>query len=420
MPWLTATAFLHSIQAQEHRGMFAPWTAALVILSFGLAIFGTFLTRSGLLSSVHAFANASIGLYLLGFLAAALAAGFALLLRRLPELTGAAQPQARLESLLSREAALLANNALLLVAAFVVLLGTIFPLLAELVSGDRIAVGPPYFNLVLTPIVALLLVIMAAGPLLPWRAGRGARLAQDLAAPGAAAVLAVLALGGIGVRSAAVLILLGLCVFVAGTIAVEFRTGLPRRSGERSGWVAALGRVVGRNRRRYGGYVVHFGLLVVLAAATVSSTFSTAAQATVAPRGTMTVGRYLLRYDGVAVAHAPGLRITTAAVTVLRDGAAVAVLRPRHVVHEVRAGVTADIAIRSTWSHDLYVVLAGLSPDGRAIFRLSVNPMVPWLWGGALVMLVGGLIAALPRRRAEGIAASSYAAEPAAVAGGDR
>jgi len=416
MPWLTATAFLHSIQAQERRGMFAAWTAALMILSFGLAIFGTFLTRSGLLSSVHAFANASIGIYLLGFLAVALAAGFGLLLWRLPAL----HREAHLESLLSREAAFLANNALLLVGAFVVLLGTIFPVLAELVSGDRIAVGPPYFTLVMGPVVGLLLALMAVGPLLPWRGGREDVLARSLAAPGAVGVLAGFALAALGVRSAGVLIVLVLCVFVAATILVEFRAGVRVRTEQRPGVVPALLRLVASNRRRYGGYIVHVGLLLILAAATVSSAFSTAAQGTVAPGQALRVGPYEVRYDGAQVTRASGLRITAATVTVRHGGKALAILQPRHVVHEVRDETTADVAIRSSWKHDLYVVLVGMSRDGRATFRLSVNPMVAWLWIGALVMLLGGLIAAVPRRQGEGVIAVRYAEHPAPVAGGDR
>jgi len=415
MPWLTATAFLHSIQAQEHQGLFAAWTAALMILSFGLAIFGTFLTRSGLLSSVHTFANATIGIYLLGFLTAALVVGFGLLLRRLP----AMRTEARLESLLSREAALLTNNVLLLVGAFAVLLGTVFPVLAELVSGDRIAMGPPYFNLVMGPVVGLLLALMAVGPLLPWR-GRGDALAQSLAVPGAAAVLAGLTLGVLGLRDAGVLILLVLCVFVAVTILVEFRAGIRARSGHRVGSVPALLHLVARNRRRYGGYVVHFGVLLILAAATVSSAFSTAAQGTVAPGEALRIGPYEVRYDGAQTSRASGLRTTTATVTVRRGDTVMTVLQPRHIVHEVRNEPTADIAIRSSWQHDLYVVLIGVSRDGRATFRLSVKPMVSWLWAGALVMLLGGLIAALPRRQDEGVSAVRYVEHPAPVAGGNR
>ena len=416
MPWLTATAFLHSIQAQERRGLFAAWTAALMIMSFGLAIFGTFLTRSGLLSSVHAFANATIGIYLLGFLAAALAAGFGLLFWRLPAL----RREAHLESLLSREAAFAANNALLLVGTFAVLLGTIFPILAEVATGDRIAVGPPYFTLVLGPVVILLLALMAVGPLLPWRGGRADALGRSLAAPGATAVLAGLALAALGVRGAGVLTLLILSVFVGSTILVEFHVGVRARSGPPISIIPALLRLVARNRRRYGGYIVHFGLLLIMAAATVSSAFSTAAQGTLSPGETMPIGLYDVRYDGAQMTRSPGLRITAVTVTVRRGGRVEGVLRPRHIVHTVRDEATADVAIRSSWQDDLYVVLVGTSRDGRATFRLAVNPMVTWLWIGALVMLLGGFIAALPRRQREGVAAARYAETPAAVAGGNR
>jgi cytochrome c-type biogenesis protein CcmF len=324
MPWLTATAVLHSIQAQERRAMLTAWTLALMMLSFGLAIFGTFLTRSGLLSSVHAFANASIGPYLLGFLALAMAGGFALLLARLPELRGEAmrargaaddaaqagsEDAGGLESLLSREAALLANNALLVIGAFVVLAGTIFPILAELVTGDRIAVGPPYFTMAMAPVTALLLILMAAGPLLPWRGGDGGAAVRRLGVPGASAALGGLAAGAAGVRAGGVLAALVLCGFVAASVIMEFHLGLTARRMERGGGSAFL-RLIAGNRRRYGGYVAHLGLVMVLTAATVSSAFATAAQGTLAPGQMLRVGAYHVRYDGAQVRGAPGLRIT--------------------------------------------------------------------------------------------------------------
>lgn len=434
MPWLTATAVLHSIQAQERRGMLAAWTIALMILSFGLAIFGTFLTRSGLLSSVHTFANASIGPYLLGFLALAMAAGFALLLARLsdlrgeimragPDLDGAAPagrgPEGTIESLFSREAALLANNALLVIGAVVVLAGTIFPILAELVTGDRIAVGPPYFTIAMAPVMALLLILMAAGPLLPWRGHHGGEEARRLAAPGAAGVLVGVAAGAAGVRAGGVLAGLVLCGFVAASVIMEFRSGLSALETDR-GVGPTFVRLLAGNRRRYGGYIAHLGLAMVLAAVTLSSAFATTAQGTLAPGQALRAGPYEVRYDGAQVRGAPGLRITEAAMTVRRGEALLTVLHPRHVVHEGRDETTADIAIRSTWRDDLYVVLIAMSPGGRATVRLSVNPMLPWLWIGALVMLAGGMVAAMPRRRSREQAVSTYAERPAPVAGGDR
>ena len=420
MPWLTATAFLHTVQAQERHGLFAAWTVSLLILSFGLAIFGTFLTRSGLLSSVHAFANAAIGIYLLGFLAVAMGVGFALLLRRLPALRAAARAAARMESLASREAALFTNNILLLLGAFVVLLGTMFPIFSELVSGDRIAVGPPYFTSVMAPLIGLLLLLMAVGPMFPWRAGRVDAIARSAGVPGAVAVLGGLALAGFGVRSAGVLAVLVLCLFVAAAVALEFVVAVGARPGRDRAIIPALLRLVGANRRRYGGYVVHLGFALVLAAATVSTSFSTVSQGVVAAGQSLAVGAYDVRYDGAEVTRAAGLRIATAAVTVRRNGGTVATLRPRHVTYEARGETTADVAVRSLWTHDLYVVLVGLSTDGRAALRLAVNPMIMWLWIGVVVMLLGGLVAAVPGREARRVTAVEYTRHPVPVAGGDR
>jgi cytochrome c-type biogenesis protein CcmF len=315
---------------------------------------------------------------------------------------------------------LLANNVLLLLGAFVVLLGTVFPILSELVSGDRIAVGPPYFTLVMTPLIGLLLALMAVGPLLPWQAGRADLLARSTAAPGAIAVLGGVVLGALGVRSAGVLIVLVLCMFVAATVVVEFRAGIRARSRQQRGIIPAAARLIAANRRRYGGYTAHFGFALVLAAATVSSSFSTVSQGIVAPGQAVPVGAYEVRYEGAQVTRAPGLRITTATVTVRRGTGSVATLRPRHIMHEARGETTADVAVRSTWAHDLYIVLIGMSKDGRAALRLSVNPMIMWLWIGMLVMLLGGLIAAVPRREAEAARPVWYPEHPAPVAGGDR
>jgi cytochrome c-type biogenesis protein CcmF len=438
MPWLTATAVLHSIQAQERRGMLTGWTIALMLLSFGLAIFGTFLTRSGLLSSVHAFANAAIGPYLLGFLALTLTVGFGLLLRRLPDLRTDMAPaedapgapagpasEPPMESVMSREAALLANNVLLVVGAFVILAGTVFPILAEWVTGDRIAVGPPYFTTAMTPVIGVLLILMAAGPLLPWRGGRGDEAARRLALPGAVAVLGAGTAAAVGVRTGGVLTILLLCIFVAAAVVVEIRAGLAEQRADRPAAGAGLLRLIAGNRRRYGGYTAHLGLVVLLAAATVSGAFATTAQGTVGPGETLRVGAYDVRYDGARRYRGPGLRLTEAAVTVRRGDTVLPVLRPRHVVHEERDEVTADVAIRSTWRDDLYIVLMGISTDGRATFRISVNPMLPWLWLGALLMLAGGITAALPRRRARALSTTEHAEhrvaeQPAPVAGGDR
>jgi cytochrome c-type biogenesis protein CcmF len=399
MPWLAATAFLHSIQVQERRGLLAGWTLSLIFIAFALSIFGTFLTRSGVVSSVHAFADSSIGLFFLVFLAAALVASFGLLLLRSADLRAGAG--AGLDALLSRESAFLANNMVLLVGAAVVLIGTIFPILAEAITGDRINVGPPYFNQALAPVVILLLILMGAGPLLPWRGAHPAEFSRVVAAPAALGILLAGVLAAGGLRSPGLLLMFALCGFVAATVGVEFAAGVRvrRARGEPTG--AALVALVAGNRRRYGGYVVHLGILLILVGITASTAFATQTQVTLAPGETASIGRYVLRYDHLAQSGRPGIRTTTATLAVAASGRAAGTIQPRHIYHVVEDQTTAAIGLRSGWRDDLYVVLVGWSADRRATFRILVNPLVMWLWAGGAVIALGAGIAIVPARRRE-------------------
>lgn len=412
MPWLTSTAFLHSIQITQRTGLLAGWTTALMLVSFALSILGTFLTRSGVLSSVHAFADSAVGLYFLIFLGASVLVSFGLLLWR-----GRSVPRGDpVESVLSREAAFLANNVLLVVAAAAVLFGTLFPIFAEAATGDRINVGPPYFNQVMVPIVLLLLALMAVGPLLSWRRADPTALISTLTAPAAGGLLVAAATAALGIRNASVLLLAALCAFVAGTIVLEFASGVRIRRTHGEALPIALVRLVDRNRRRYGGYIVHFGILVMLAGITASSVFSTQTQATLARGDRMRIGRYELRYEDAQGFQAPDLRMTAARLMAF-DGVASRRLTPRHLYHESQNEVTAEVAIHSTWRDDLYVVLIGLSADRVATFRVLLNPMVQWLWTGALVIVFGGLIAALPARRRQEMERPAYVEQTAVTAG---
>ncbi|MDQ7843325.1 MAG: cytochrome c-type biogenesis CcmF C-terminal domain-containing protein [Armatimonadota bacterium] len=393
MPWLTSTAFLHSAQVHGYDGSLGGWTRALVLLTFLLAILGTFLTRSGVLSSVHAFAHSTVGVYFLAFLTVASLASCALLLRSRREARPAAD-----SALLSREVAFLVNNVLFVVAVAAVLFGTLFPLLAEAVTGDRINVGPPYFNQVMVPIVLLLLLLMAVGPLLSWRRTDPLVLSRRLALPAAAGVLSALAAAAAGLRRPLPLLLVALGVLAAATTVGEFVRGAGLRRNRGQAWPGALLQLVGRGRTRYGGYLVHLGVLIMLAGIAASSAFTTRVQVTVAPGERFRLGRYEVRYDGVRAVGGPGLLITEARLTAA-DGRTRVALRPRHLLHTVSDQITAEVAIRSSWRDDLYVVLIGLAADRRATFRALLTPGMAWLWTGALVALAGGVLAATPARR---------------------
>jgi len=410
MPWLTSTAFLHSAQVHAHDGSLGGWTRALVLLTFLLAILGTFLTRSGVLSSVHAFANSTVGVYFLVFLATACLGSVTLLLLR-GRTAGHPAPDS---TLLGRETAFLVNNVLFVVAVAAVLFGTLFPILAEAATGDRINVGPPYFNQVMVPIVVLLLLLMAVGPLLSWRRTHPQVLGRLLAAPAAAGVLSALAADLTGLRRPLVLLFLALCVFVAATIVGEFARGARPWRVRGEGWPAALLRLTVRGRTRYGGYIVHLGVLFMLAAIAVSSAFATRTQVTVAPGERFRLGRYEVQYDGIRAVRGPGLLITEARLTA-SDGRTSVLLRTRYLLH-VNDQATAEVAIRSTWRDDLYLVLVGLTADRRATFRAQLAPGVAWLWAGALVALAGGVLTAAPLGRRAAVPQS--VAEAVAVPGG--
>ncbi|MGH2405863.1 MAG: heme lyase CcmF/NrfE family subunit [bacterium] len=405
MPWLTATAFLHSIQIQERRGMLASWNVTLVLLTFGLTIFGTFLVRSGVLSSIHAFALSSIGFIFLAFLAVLLIGSFALLAWRWDRL----RARGAVETVISREAAYLGNNLLFVAAAVVILIGTIFPALTEAVRGVKINVGPPYFNLVMTPIAIGILLLMGLGPLLPWRRATAEQLARNVAFPASAALLGALALGALGMRRADALLLFAMAAFVAGTIALEAVRGTQVRMRRGEGVGLALVRLFARNRRRYGGYVVHFGILLMLVGIAASSAFDTQAHAALRPGERFAVGRYTVEYEGLAHSARPGIDVTTAVVRIWAGTQSLGVLSPQRLFYRTQGVPMHDVAIRSSFREDVYVILSEWASDGRATIRVLIHPLVSWLWAGGVVVALGALFAALPERRRRALPAAGTA-----------
>ncbi|MGH2372468.1 MAG: heme lyase CcmF/NrfE family subunit [bacterium] len=394
MPWLTATAFLHSIQIQERRGMLASWNVALVLLTFGLTIFGTFLVRSGVLSSIHTFALSSIGTIFLAFLAALLIGSFALLAWRWDQL----RTRSAVESVLSREAFYLGNNLLFVAAAAVIFIGTIFPALTEAVRGVKINVGPPYFNLVMIPIVIGILLLMGVGPLVPWRRATADRLGRNLATPASAALLATLLLAGLGIRRADALLIFAMAAFVAGTIVLETVRGTQVRMHRGEAVTDALVRLFSRNRRRYGGYVVHFGILLMLVGIAASSAFDTQAHAALRPGERFAVGRYTIVYEGLAHSARPGIDVTTAAVRIWAGARLLGLFTPQRLFYHTQGVPMHEVAIRSSPREDLYIILSEWDAD-RATIRVLVHPLVSWLWAGGAVAVLGALFAALPERR---------------------
>ena len=401
MPWLVATAFLHSVMIQERREMLSRWNVLLVILAFGLSIFGTFLTRSGVLSSVHSFTQSSLGTLFLIFLAGTMLAACAIAAWRWDRL----RSRHELDAALSRESAFVLNNVLFLAIALAVFLGTIFPVLSEVVTGRRVNVGPPFFDHVVTPLAVGLLLLMGVGPLLAWRRASAEQLRRNFLAPGATGASVGLVLLAAGMRAPGPLLVFAIAGFVAGTIVLEFGRGIQVRQAWRGEPLPrAFLALIARNRRRYGGYIVHFGMLLLVCGITGSSVFATQRVVTLAPGEAAQVARYRVRYDGLSQATARGA-LTVGARLQVFDGArdAGALTAGRNLFLNGRDS-TSEVALRSTVRDDLYITLVGWAPDGRATLRMLVNPLVMWMWAGGLVLTVGAIVAMLPEARPRPVA----------------
>jgi cytochrome c-type biogenesis protein CcmF len=385
MPWLTATAYLHSVVIQEKRRMFKVWNLGLILMTYALAVFGTFLTRSGILSSIHTFTEGPIGKWFLPFLAAMMIGGMALIAWRLDSLKN----ENRFDSLLSRESAFLANNVLFLCAAFAVLWGTVYPIVAEAVTGVRLAVGPPFFNAVFIPIGLALLGLTGLGPLIAWRRMNPRAFFRMIRLPLVAGALAIIVPGLFGVRSVGALLAFALCAFTSVAIIAEFvRGSRVHRSRDGLGWSSALGRTLLRNRRRYGGYVVHLGVvLIVLGLA--GAAFRTERSAHLAQGESMNIDGYTLTYEELVREETAEKEIYQANVLVSRDGGALGALEPQRNLHKVQQQFQSEVAISTGPVEDLYVVVTAIDPSGDASIRAFVNPLTWWIWAGAAVMVVG-------------------------------
>ena len=389
LPWLVSTAFLHSVMLQQRRGMAALWNLTLVIGAFALMTFGTFLTRGNVLTSIHAFTESGVGPAYLGFLLLVLLGGFGLVAWRLPSL----RSPARLDSLVSREAAIIGNNVLLLAATGIILLGTVFPLLAEATSGEQLSVGRPYFEDAVAPVFLLLLLLVGTAPLLPWRATSRSRTLTRLRAPVLVAALVMAGTALAGVRSPEAVAGFGLAALVLVTNGREVVTGVR---------VSRRHRARGSRRpgRRYGGLLVHIGLAVLAAGVIASSALAEQAEVTLDEGESVAFAGYRLRYDGLTTREEPQRTVLSARLARTDgSGTPLAALTPRLNLYPAASEPIGSPSIDRGPVWDLYVSVIGLQHDGRsATFRVYRNPGVNWLWLGALLMVAGGAAAGWPRR----------------------
>jgi cytochrome c-type biogenesis protein CcmF len=403
LPWLTMTAFLHSVMIQEKRGMLKRWNLGLIIGSFLLSIFGTFITRSGLISSVHSFTQSNVGYFFLSFLLVAGTLAFTLLYTRWPQL----RAEVQLESMLSREAAFLFNNLILVGIAFSVLWGTLFPILSEAVRGTKITVGAPFFNRVNVPLGLLLLGLTGVGPLIAWRKASSANLRRQFAAPVLAGVVTLVGLLASGMRDLYPIMAIALAGFVAGTVTQEFVRGVRARHRMHGEAVpVAFARLIGRNRRRYGGYLVHVGVLIYFVAFA-GMAFKVQQTATLKPGESVTVRSpfgydYKFTHIGVSQFEELNRVVSAATVQVTRAGkpAGVIVSEKRQHVDSFRRPTfepSTEVGIRSGLREDVYVVFAGsVNGTEEAVYRFDINPLVWWVWYGGVVLALGGLITMWP------------------------
>jgi cytochrome c-type biogenesis protein CcmF len=388
MPWLTATAFLHSVVIQEKRRMLKVWNVTLIVLTYAFAVFGTFLTRSGLLSSIHTFSEGPIGKYFLPFLALLLIGGLGMVAYRLDAL----RSENRLDALISRESAFIANNVLFVAAAFTVLWGTIYPIVAEVSSGIRLSVGPPFYNAIFTPIGLAIIGLTGIGPLISWRRMSKGAFWRMVRVPLAAGGTTVVVLGVGGLSSPGALLSFALVVFTATAIIGEFvRGSRVYRRRDNLGAFTALNRTIARNRRRYGGYIVHLGVLLIVIGFA-GNAFKVERRADMAPGDTLDIAAYTLTYEGVRTATTPEKEILEARLSVSRGDDDLGPMRPQRNLHLAQGQWQSEVAIRTNPIEDLYVVVTGFDTDGSAVIRTFVNPLTWWIWAGAAVMLSGMLV----------------------------
>jgi cytochrome c-type biogenesis protein CcmF len=396
MPWISGTAFLHSVMIQEKRGMFKTWNMFLIILTFAQVILGTFITRTGVISSVHSFARSSIGVPFLAFTGVMLVGSIGLLLARLDDL----KSENKLDSLLSREAAFVAQNALFLIINLAVAIGTYFPIFSELFTDNKITVGAAYYQSVVGPLLAPLVLLMGVAPLISWRAASAKALGKNaLYIPGTVTAAALVVIFAAGIRNWAALLGLALVTYAGVIIVVEYVRGVRARhraTGE--SLPVALWNLIGRNRRRYGGYLVHAGIVLMGVGIIGTHLYQQETQQALVVGQSLSIGNYQVTFRQLELVPSgqADKQIVSARVDVSQNGKFLTTMRPYQEQYTNGERMTPP-ALLGSMKEDLYVLLGGYENDGSlATFKVFINPLVNWLWLGGLVFIFGTLVAAWP------------------------
>ena len=394
MPWIVATAFIHSIMVQKRRGMFRMWNLALLIIAFGFAQFGMFINRGGPVPSVHSFGASTLGWIFLMFMGVTMLISFGIFFWRYNSLKSAQT----LESALSREGAFLVNNLLFLGVAFVTLWGVVYPLISELFQGETITVGQPFYNQVNGPIFLALIFLMGVAPFLPWRRASWKTVRQALLAPVAVAVLVVALLLALGVRNPYAVTAFGLCSFVTAGIVREWVRGAISRHGRGESYPIAFARLIAGNRPRYGGYVVHLAVVLLALGVAGSSFYGIQRDVALSPGETTEIGGYSIKYIGSSAVDKVDRVEARTEVHVFRGDSFLGAYYPKRDFYPSFNMASTQAAIRSTPVEDLYIIPGELLDDGRALFRIFVNPLVMWMWVAGPLLILGVLVALWPQR----------------------
>jgi len=395
MPWLTGTALLHSVMIQERRRMLRLWNVGLVIATFALTLFGTFLTRSGVIASVHAFTQGAIGIFFLAFLALVVLTALGLLAWR----GEALRAEGELDSVISRESAFLLNNVLLVAAAFTVFFGTVFPLLSEAVRGVKVSVGAPFFNQVNIPLFLSLIFLMGVGPLIAWRRASRDNLTRNFVVPVAIGVAAAALMWTAGVGPVLAIVTLALVLFVAATIGVDLvrATRARLRAGEAP--LRAIGNLLRRHNQRYGGFVVHLGILVIALGVTGSQTWSVQTETTLKRGEAAELAGYRVRFDGLAAQEESNHFKVVGTFAVAGHGRE-RTLQPAKKFYPQEQSPIAYVDYVLGLKEDIYLVLGDFARDGsQATVKVQINRLVSWIWIGGLILTVGAGLSLLPEPR---------------------
>jgi cytochrome c-type biogenesis protein CcmF len=389
MPWLVGTGFLHSVMIEQRRGMLKTWNIVLILLTFELSIFGTFLTRSGVLTSVHSFAESSFGTWFLAFILGSGTIGTALILYRRALL----ESENRIDAIVSREGSFLFNNVLFVALAFATFLGTVFPVLSEAVTGTKISVSAPFFNRVNVPIALVLLLLTGAGPVLSWKRVTASVMRRNFILPAFAGVLAALAAMPFGVSGVYSILCVFGAAFVATTIVMEFVRGIKAREQVETGPLpVAVLNLVQKNKRRYGGYIVHAGIVLLFVGVLGSSVFQREAHKALRPGESMQIAGYTITLKNVTSEVKANASRTTAVVALAQGGRQIGIQKPAKALYSKSQQPMTEVALHVTPSADLYLILGGVNGDGSASLQAYINPLVSFVWLGGITMVFGTLI----------------------------